>query len=203
MAVMCLGLLSGCGSFDATGYVKGGLDALYLGEVSDEYLELVVDSRDECLAMYEENILNEAKNFCQMFYVDVNGEPDEALVSLYKDIFARSRYEVGEAEKTAEGYTVKVMVYPIAVFTESYEELDMYDRDFTQRFNDGEFAEISGSELGKEYLHGMIDIIENSLEGAGYLEPETLVLHLSLDSDGTCHINDEDYAELHNTIIAY
>lgn len=203
MAVLCLGLLSGCGSFDAAAYVKGGLDVLYLGEVSDEYLGLVVDSREDCLAMYEENILNEAENFGKMFYIDVNSQPDEALVTLYKDIFAQSRYEVGEAEKTASGYAVDVTVYPIDVFRSSYEALDMYDRDFTQQFSEGEYENISGSELQKEYLHGMIEIISGELPNLGYLEPVTVTVHLTLDADGVCHIDDGDYAELHNSIIAY
>lgn len=202
---MCLGLLCGCGnhSFDAATYVKGGLDALYLGEVSDEYLELVVENREECLAMYEENMLNEARNFGKMFYVDVNNEPEEALVQLYKDIFARSKYEVGEATEENGGYTVEVTVYPIDLFRTSYEALDMYDSEFTQRFADGEFEGIAGNNIEKDYLQGMIDILRGGLEGCGYLDAVTVSLHLTDDGDGVYTINDEDYAELHKNIIAY
>lgn len=202
---MCMGLLCGCGNhgFDAVAYVKGGLDALYLGEVSDEYLELVVDSREDCLAMYEENMLNEARNFGKMFYVDVNNEPEEALVQLYKDIFARSKYEVGEATEENGGYTVEVTVYPIDLFRTSYEALDMYDREFTQRFADGEFEGIAGSDIEKDYLQGMIDILRSGLEGCGYLDAVSVTLHLTDDGDGVYTITDDDYAELHKNIIAY
>lgn len=210
--VLCAGLLCGCGrngegiikpKFDASAYVKGGLDVLYLGEVSDDYLELVVDTREDCLAMYEKNIRNEAENFCEMFYVAVNDEPDAALLQLYKDVFAKSRYEVGEAEKTDGGYAVPVTVYPMDIFRSSYEALDMYDRDFTERFSEGEFADVSGSELESAYLQGMIDILRDSVQNTGYLDPVTVTLQLSLDKDGVCHIDDAGYAELHNSIIAY
>lgn len=204
-AAMCLTLLCGCGSrnFDAAAYVKGGLDVLYLGEVSDEYLKLVVDSREDCLAMYEENAVNEAENFGKMFYVDVNNEPEEALIQLYKDIFAKSKYEVGEAAEENGGYTVEVTVYPIDLFRTSYEALDMYDREFTQRFADGEFEGAAGSDIEKDYLQGMIDILRSGLDSLGYLDAVTVTLHLTDDGDGVYTINDDDYAELHRNIIAY
>lgn len=201
---MCLCLLCGCGkSFDAAAYVKGGLDVLYLGEVSDEYLELVVDSREECLAMYEENVLNEAVNFGRVFYVDVNSEPDEALIQLYKDIFAKSKYEVGDVSEDNGEYTVEVTVYPIDLFRNSYDELDMYDRDFTQRFADGEYEGLTGTELEKLFLLGMIEILNSGLADCGYLDPVTVELHLESGADGVYTINDEDYAALHKNIIAY
>lgn len=200
---LCITLLSGCGGFDAEGYVLGGLDALYKGEVSDEYLALVVDSRSDCLAMYEENMLNEARNFCKMFYVAVNSEPDESLVQLYKDIYAKSRYEVTSSTKTDEGCTVEVTVYPMDIFRKSSEALDAYDHNFNQRFSDGEFAEINGNELEKEYLLGMVSVISEEVPELGYLEPVTVTLHLTFDENGICHIDDGEYALLHNSIIAY
>ena len=200
---LCITFLCGCGGFDAGGYVLGGLDALYKGEVSEKYLALVADSREDCLAMYEENMLNEARNFCKMFYVAVNSEPDESLVQLYKDIYAKSRYEVTSTTKTDEGYTVELTVYPVDIFRTSAEALDAYDSDFNQRFSDSEFAEISGSELEKEYLLGMVNVISEAVSDMGYLDPVTVTLHLTLDENGIYQTDDGEYALLHNSIIAY
>jgi len=202
---VCISLLSGCGifGFDAESYVMGGLNALYHGEVSDKYLRLVVDSREDCMAMYEENILNEAKNFGQMFYVYINDEPDEELISLYRDVFARSKYEVGEAVETDSGYTVPVTVYPIDLFVNCTAALDEYDSEFTERFSKGEFEGIDGSELQRQYLLAMIEILTAALPDSGYLDPVTVELRLTENSDGVYVISDDDYAELHKNIIAY
>lgn len=203
-AMLCLLLLCGCGAdFDPAAYVKGGLDVLYLGEVSEEYLELVVDTREECLAMYEENVLNEAENFGETFFVGVNDEPDEALRDFFRAVFAKSSYEVGEVTETETGYTVAVKISPIDIFTVSYEALEEHDRDFTRRFADGEFEELSGGEIEKLYLQGMIDILSSALDNCGYLDSVTVSLRLEKDEGGVFTVNSEDYAEFHSHIIAY
>ncbi len=202
---MCLLMLCGCGkSFDAASYVKGGLDVLYHGEVSDEYLKLVVESREECLEMYEENLQNEAKNFCELFYFYLGDEePAEEIVQLYRDIFAKSKYEIGEAEEKNGGYAVEVTVYPIDLFRTSYEALDRHDREFTQRFSYGEFSEMAGSEIEQLYLNEVIGILRAGIDSLGYLDPVKVTVQLDADGDGVYTISDEDYAELHKNIIAY
>ncbi len=202
---MCLSLLCGCGkSFDAAAYVKGGLDVLYHGEASDEYLELVADSREECLEMYEENLQNEAKNFCELFYFYIGDEePAEEIVQLYRDIFAKSKYEIGEVKEKNGGYSVEVTVYPIDLFRTSYGALDLHDREFTQRFSYGEFSEMPGSEIEQLYLNEVIGILRAGVDSLGYLDPVTVTVQLKADGDGVYAINDEDYAELHKNIIAY
>ena len=191
------------GGFDAQAYVQGGLDVLYKGEVSEEYLALITDSRGECLEAYEDNIFREAENFCSTFYVGENKEPDAALVELYRAVFAKSRYEVAEAEKTAEGYTVAVTVYPLDIFRESYEALDKFDREFTQRFADGEFAEVAGDAIEREYLAGMLELLSARVDTAGYLEPVTVTVHLDKGRNGTYTVNPDDIALIHNNILPY
>ena len=222
LLAMCAVLLCGCGKsneaessigfpqlkkvhggFDAQAYIQGGLDVLYRGEVSEEYLALITDSRGECLEAYEDNVVSEAENFCSTFYVGENKEPDAALVELYRDIFAKSRYEVAEAEKTAEGYTVAVTVYPLDIFRESYEALDKFDREFTQRFADGEFAEVAGDAIEREYLAGMLELLSARVDTAGYLEPVTVTVHLDKGRNGTYTVNPDDIALIHNNILPY
>ena len=54
VAVMVL-LLAGCApKFDASGYVKGELDAALKGEITDEYLKLVDATREEVEANNQE-----------------------------------------------------------------------------------------------------------------------------------------------------
>ena len=67
---LCLALLAGCGkdkggapdptpeatkqTFDPAAYVRGGLDAVYLGEYSDEYLAMLGgETKESCDERYE------------------------------------------------------------------------------------------------------------------------------------------------------
>lgn len=203
MLTMCLcAVLCGCaGSFDAHAYVQGGLDVLYRGEVSEEYLKLVTDSEADCLAAYGENVQAEVKSFCEKFYLDENNTAD--IEELYREVFAAAKYETGEAEKTATGYCVPVTVYPLSLFRDSYGLLDQYDREFTQRFADGEFAELEGSAIESEYIAGMIEILSAELADPQYLEAETVTLHLKVDGKGVYTLDPDDMAQLHETLIAY
>lgn len=203
MLIICLcAVLCGCaGSFDAHTYVQGGLDVLYRGEVSEEYLKLVTDSEADCLAAYGENVQAEVKSFCERFYLDENNTAD--IEELYKGVFAAVKYETGEAEKTDTGYCVPVTVQPLSLFRDSYELLDKYDREFTQRFADGEFAELEGSAIESEYVVGMIELLSAELDDPQYLDAETVMLHLKSDGKGVYTLDPDDMAQLHETLIAY
>lgn len=203
LLTICLcAVLCGCaGSFDAHDYVQGGLDVLYKGEVSEEYLKLVSDSKADCLAAYGENVQAEVKSFCERFYLDENNTAD--IEELYKGVFAAVKYETGEAEKTATGYCVPVTVQPLSLFRDSYELLDKYDREFTQRFADGEFAELEGSAIESEYVAGMIDLLSAELDEPQYLDAETVMLHLKSEGKGVYTLDPDDMAKLHETLIAY
>ena len=63
-ALLCLGVLAGCGSsFSATDLVKGNLDLIYLNQYSSEYLDSVNLTKEEADQQYEDGIAVEVENW--------------------------------------------------------------------------------------------------------------------------------------------
>ena len=82
---LCTSLLAGCGrdekpeptvkptepSFDPVAYVKGGLDAVYLGEYSDEYLTMLGgETKESCAERYERGMQVSLNVFCTYFGIE-------------------------------------------------------------------------------------------------------------------------------------
>ena len=85
---LCLALLAGCGkdkggapdptpeatkqTFDPAAYVRGGLDAVYLGEYSDEYLAMLGgETKESCDERYERGMQVSLEVFCEYFGIDL------------------------------------------------------------------------------------------------------------------------------------
>ena len=62
-AVLCMGLLSGCGSFSATELVKNNLDLIYLNQYTDDYLTRVGLDKEQADQEYESGLEVEAEYF--------------------------------------------------------------------------------------------------------------------------------------------
>ena len=66
-AALCLGLLSGCGSFSASELVKSNLDLIYLDQYSDDYLKKVGLDKEQAEQQYEGGLEVEAEYFADVF----------------------------------------------------------------------------------------------------------------------------------------
>ena len=114
--------LTACGggvtAKDATALVQGNLDEIYLGKFDPEYLKLVDITEADARETYEEGLEVEAEVFA--YYFDISNMTDEIkaeIIDLYKEIYAWSKYTVGEASKLDEStYAVKVVVSPLDIF---------------------------------------------------------------------------------------
>ena len=151
---MCAGLLCGCGGgdepeetpvvFDPEAYVRGGLDAVYHGVFSDEYLKLLGAGSDEgCAESYERGMEVSLDVFAGYFNISTDDCSDETraeLLGLMKDMYKYAKYEVGEATENGDGYTVKVTVYPIAAVADAArEDYPAFAEGAAQRLVDDEF----------------------------------------------------------------
>ena len=122
---LCLALLAGCGkdkggapdptpeatkqTFDPAAYVRGGLDAVYLGEYSDEYLAMLGgETKESCDERYERGMQVSLEVFCEYFGIDLAQCSDATrteLLDLMRRMYKCAKYEIGPTVQDGDEMT--------------------------------------------------------------------------------------------------
>lgn len=214
---LCAGLLCGCGGsaepeetparFDPVAYVKGGLDAVYLGVYSDEYLRILGAEDDKsCAESYERGMEVSLDVFAGYFNISLGDCSDETrseLLGLMKDMYKCAKYEVGAAAEKGDGYTVKVTVYPIAAVSDaSGEDYSSFADDAAQRLAAGEFEKgaLSFEDWWAQSIAGMV---RTRLAEKKYLDPVEVSVEISKDDGGTYILSSESLSRIDEYIVSY
>lgn len=190
LALCMTGALAACGGGltekDAETYVKGHLDAAYLGIYDKAYVELVEDMTEaDAREMHENNVSDEAElyllDFLEVDYPtdEINDRAKEVMEKLY----AKSKYTVGTGSKTKDGdFVVEVTVSPIDLYNLLTQD-DFFDALDEAGFDDAETEE----ELeAVDAVFGLLilDTLEDKLDEIEYGEEQIIMLQLKKDSDG-------------------
>ena len=205
-AVLCLGVLSGCGSsFSATDLVKGNLDLIYLNQYTDEYLKSVDLTKDEANQQYEDGIAVEVEYFCNYFsvvldYCDDTIEPQ--ITDLYHQIYEYSKFEVGGESKNGDTYLVELTVYPIDIMQKVMEEAS---ETITATWEEMNAAGGLDTEEAYEtaWAQLIIDTVSARVGSIGYLEPQTISVQVTKGADNLYTIDSNDFSRIDGLIIAY
>lgn len=204
--------LTACGggvtAKDATALVQGNLDEIYLGKFDPEYLELVDITEADARETYEEGLEVEAEVFA--YYFDISNMTDEIkaeIIDLYKEIYAWSKYTVGEASKLDEStYAVKVVVSPLDIFVLVDEAFDEAMEPFYTKYANVDISAMSDDEYNaydKEWADAVIALCREKLPEMGYLEDRSLVIQVTLDEDDYWVMSGDDFNSLDEIIIEY
>ena len=188
---LCLtGALAACGGGltekDAETYVKGHLDAAYLGVYDKAYIELVEDMTEaDAKELHENNVSDEAElyllDFLEVDYPtdEINDRAREVMEKLY----AKSKYTVGTGSKTKDGdFVVEVTVSPIDLYNLLTQD-DFFDALDEAGFDDAETEE----ELeAVDAVFGLLilDTLEDKLDEVEYGEDQIIMLQLKKDDEG-------------------
>ena len=117
--VTALALTACAGGFDASKYVQGVLNNIYLGD-SAAYMEMVDITAEEAKEEYEQGVEVEADFFLQYYGLDtVSDEVYQEIVDMYHQIYSKSKFEVKEAVKNGDDFNVEVVISPIDVIVNS------------------------------------------------------------------------------------
>lgn len=216
-ALLCAGLLCGCGGsdepeetpvvFDPVAYVKGGLDAVYLGVYSDEYLKILGAEDDaDCAAGYERGMEVSLDVFAGYFNISVDDCGDDTraeLLGLMKDMYKYAKYEVGPAAESGDGYTVGVTVYPIAaVAAAAQEDYPAFAKGAAQRLADGDFDK-DGMNFEDWWAKSVADMVRVRLSEKEYLEPVEVTVEITKNADGAYILSGAALAEIDEHIVSY
>lgn len=205
-ALMLVCTLTGCfATFDAQAYVQGNLDVIYLNKISDEYLKTVTNSKEDLEEIYESGIAVEAEYFASYFAIDLDKAPEDTLdkiESLYKEIYACAKYEVGEASKADDEYLVNVTVYPVDIIqkivTEDWPAFEETWVGMADQLNTLDDAEVE-----KLWCDSIFNMVEQRIDSIGYLEPETISISVIKDTNGVYTISDNDFGRVDTLVINY
>lgn len=206
-AVLCMGLLSGCGSFSAADLVKNNLDLVYLNQYTDDYLEKVGLDKEQAQQQYEDGLDVEVEYFANYFTIELDVCGDEVrqqIADLYRQIYNRSKYEVGEESRSGDTYLVQLTVYPIDIFQKVVDEdSEAFQADMQTRADSGEFDNMTDDEYEVVWAQAIIDLVAARIDSIGYLDPQTISVQVVKDENNVYSIDDSDFNRIDSLIIAY
>lgn len=208
MAFVMVFSLTGCSFFDSQSkvysrYVISLLDINYKN-VSKDYMTLTGVSQSDAEAVYVANMDYQAHNL--MNYYGVKEVDDGTILSefyyLAQSIFADAKYEVTDVIKEEElnKYTIELTVYPLDTLERTHDEVVEYIEGFNARVDDGNYNDTTEIEYETEFAEGIINILKNTVEEPGYMDP--IVLHIPIQpSADYYYIADEDFLKINDAIL--
>lgn len=111
--LLCVFMLCSCTASRSQigAYVRGTLDSVYLNENSDEYLESVGGTAEECETQYQQYIRDEVEYFKMCMNIDeVSDATYQRMVKIFETLYAHCKYEVGEVTRSSDRFLVSVTV---------------------------------------------------------------------------------------------
>lgn len=203
-ALMVTGL-SGCSvlslfnSLDASKYVLGLMDAYYKG-VFENYLDQTEDTQENAQKVYDDVMKAKAEAFAAYAGVGMNEDSEPVFNEFAKKIYSQVKYEVKEAVKTKEGFTVDIVISPILVLESIEEQYNKYLEDFNARNDAFEFSDWTDEEYDKEFERGVLEIFKNNQDNIQYGEDVTVTVSVVLEGK-TYNVSEADIMKIDEKVL--
>lgn len=218
-AAAMLAALAGCQSTtkDATVYVKGTLDATYLGTYDQAYIDVVKDMTEaDAKEKYQNNVEWEAEYLVDymMNYLLVESPTDavyDRAEEVIAKIYSNAKYTVADAEQLKSGdIAVEVTVSPIEVIprlTADFAQDTWYNiLDSHGITSDEQIAALSDEEyaaLDEEFALALLDELDRLAGQVEYGEDQVIMLQMKKDSDGYYTLVESGIQKLDEIMIDY
>lgn len=178
---------------DASTYVKGELDACYLGIYDQAYIDLVEDMTEaDAQEKHDYYVSAEAPLLLEYLAIDY---PDDAVTAKAEDvisqIYAKAKYTVSEADKTKAGdFTVEVTVSPIEIFAQldtqvasdnwnqALADAGVTTQEQLEALSEEEYAAIDAA-----YGMAMLEAVEELIPELTYGKDQIVMMQLKLEDD--------------------
>lgn len=205
--------LTACGqeepqaNFDAKVYVEGLLRGTYMGEFSQEYLDLVGLTEAEGQNVYERSIYLEAQVFAYLYNIEYPEDLYEEIMDLYREVYSYAKFEVVSAVREEDGsYSVQVDIEPIDIVQRVEKRLDKVLAAFSTKYSTEALNTMTDEDYrayDAEWARLIIDAYKKALPETGNLEKRSVTVKLEKDEDGYYSISDEEFKKLGEYIIDY
>ncbi|MEY8404956.1 hypothetical protein AALA54_16930 [Oscillospiraceae bacterium 44-34] len=219
MAAAVLAALSGCQSTtkDATIYVKGELDATYLGTYDKDYIDVVKDMTEaDAKEKYENNVEWEAEILVDYLMNALLVEsPTDAVYDRAEEVVAKiysnAKYTVADAEKLKSGdIAVEVTISPIEVIpnlTADFAEEAWYsvleDNGITTEEQMSALSDEEYETLDEQFALALLDELDSLAGKVAYGEDQVVMLQMKKDSDGYYSLVESGWQKLDEIMIDY
>lgn len=193
--------------FDPIAYVKGGLDAVYLGEYSDEYLAMLGnETAESCAERYERGMQVSLDVFCAYFGIDLENcseSAGEQLLDLMHRMYKCAKYEVSDAQESDGVCTVKVTVSPVAAVAKAVEEdYPSFSADAANKIASGQLDKSSQS-FNDWWAGSICSMVSSRLTSPEYLDAQTVTVTLEKNSAGAYAFSGTSLSDVDALIISY
>lgn len=197
VAVMMVVNLAGCGKFDAAAYVESCLDLLTKGE-TEQYMKMTGRSKEQAESDYESNI---DAMMTEMDQFNLSDELSNSYRQLFKDVYAKAKYTVKDAEKMddKDGYYVTVEIEQMTgLFNGIQEELMTEFTEWANSFDADTYP--TEDEMYEQMYQMMYDLMSARLDSITYNDPQEVVVEV-IGEDNVYSISDGSMTELDETLL--
>ena len=189
--------------------VQGDLDALYLGEFNENYLDLTGASEEDCQSAYEQNLSLSADIFARCFGItNLTDDLRSEVEDLYREIYARAHYSVvGAVQIDETHYTVTVNAEPMDFFTPVLDGFDDAMAGFRARWID--YVDVSRmtdeqyAAFELDWAQSVLAWCRRNLDGITYLPVQTVEISVTQDGDGLWSIDADSMQAFDEAVLYY
>ncbi len=180
-AVVAATMLVGCGSFDASGYMKALLDNSYKND-STAFVDQKVGTAEQAKELYDLGIETELNSLISG--VTISDELKNEFTTTLQDVYKSVKYTVGEAEKQDDdSYVVEVKYQKMKVFAPAMEKFQAEQQAYTDELseqvqNGGEYP--SEDEISEQVYTMLKDAIKDAAANAEFEDEVSTTVRIEL-----------------------
>lgn len=213
LAAALLLSLAGCqketppAAFDAEIYVEGRLAEAYLGEVSQEYLDMVGYNETQVENIFNNSLYLEAQIFAYRYNIEYPEDFYEEIQELYKSVYAHAKFLVVSTNREEDGsISVEVETQPIDLVQKMEEKQEEALKPFFEKYPVGSqntMDEEAYKAYDAEWARAVIDLLKEVLPELGNLSPQRVTVKLTKNEEGYYTLSNEEFQKLDAVIIDY
>lgn len=176
--VICMSVTA-CGSdFDAKRYVQGCLDALTKAKF-DDYTAMANIKEEDAQKEYDQRMDKELEAMTGS--VNMSEELQQKYRELFKNIYSKCKYEVGDAVKnSSDSYTVPVKVSQMKIFEGVMNEAQKKATEYVKEQKKKKKTP-STEEITQKSMEFLLDIMTEKLENVEYGEETSIDVAVTRD----------------------
>lgn len=185
-------------------YIKSAMDASYLNN-NTKYLELADVTEDDTKELYDntvEYLAYSIMNYNNVNYDVISDDIIDEYIDLAIKALNKTKYTINDARKVDGKYQVKLEIEPLNFWESSYDDVDNYIEEFSNKYNDSDSMTDEEIKLAEEeYANKVLDILTPYIKDMDYKEKVNKIVEIEIDKDGKYGISDNDWNDIDDYVM--